>query len=135
MAHLADCPALTHCLGMVRLRHILWRLAVLVSLAWGPAAAETITVFAAASTKGPLDDAVQAFERQSGVSVVVSYAGTSVLVRQIELGAPADVFLSASVDWMDYLADRGRITPDTRFDVAANRLGRRNGREEWLSGG
>jgi molybdate transport system substrate-binding protein len=83
---------------------------------------QTITVFAAASLKNALDDANAAFARASGTRVTVSYAATSALVKQIETGAPADVFLSADVRWMDYAAERKLIRPDTRVNLLGNRL-------------
>ena len=63
---------------------------------------KTITVFAAASMKNALDDVNAAFTKKTGIKVVASYAASSALMKQIEQGAPADVFLSADLDWMDY---------------------------------
>jgi molybdate transport system substrate-binding protein len=63
---------------------------------------KTITVFAAASLTNALDDVNTAFTKQSGVKVVVSYGASSALARQIEQGAPADVFASANLQWMDH---------------------------------
>ena len=63
---------------------------------------KTITVFAAASMKNALDDINAAYTKKTGVKVVASYAASSALVKQIEQGAPADVFVSADLDWMDY---------------------------------
>ncbi|WP_274425807.1 molybdate ABC transporter substrate-binding protein [Chelativorans sp. YIM 93263] len=85
-------------------------------------AADRITVFAAASLKDVMDRVVSAFEAQSGAEVVVSLAGSSVLARQIDAGAPADLFISADVEWMDWLAERGKIEADTRSIVAGNEL-------------
>ncbi|MPZ55702.1 MAG: molybdate ABC transporter substrate-binding protein [Rhizobiales bacterium] len=82
----------------------------------------TITVFAAASLKSALDDANASFTRQTGIKVVTSYAATSALVRQIEAGAPADVFLSADLRWMDYAAARKLIKVDTRVNLLGNKL-------------
>jgi molybdate transport system substrate-binding protein len=89
-----------------------------------PVAAQqkSILVFAAASMKNALDDVDDAFTKQSGVKVVASYAASSALMKQIEQGAPADVFLSADVDWMDYGAKHNLIKTDTRFDLLGNRL-------------
>lgn len=87
-----------------------------------PARAEQILVFAAASLAGPLDEAIAAYEDASGDDVVVSYAGSSALARQIEQGAPSDVFLSANQGWMDHLAALGHIRNDTRRDLWTNRL-------------
>lgn len=86
------------------------------------AAQETLTVFAAASMKNALDDTDKAFTAKTGVKVVASYAATSALAKQIEAGAPADVFISADVKWMDYAAQHKLIKPNTRFDLLANEL-------------
>src|SRR5947209_6955657 len=69
-----------------------------------PASAQekTTTVFAAASMKNALDDVNAAFLQASGTRVVTSYAASSALAKQIEQGAPADVFISADTEWMDY---------------------------------
>lgn len=96
---------------------------VVLSLLWAaPAPAEPLTVFAAASTRTALDEAIAEFEGATGHQVSVSYAGSSTLARQILLGAPADLFLSASPDWMDVLDREGRIVPGTRRDLLTNVL-------------
>ena len=87
-----------------------------------PTAADDLTVFAAASTATALDRAAAAFEGESGVRARVAYAGSSALARQIEAGAPADVFLSASPDWMDHLEGQGLVEPGTRVDLLGNAL-------------
>lgn len=87
-----------------------------------PAAPATITVFAAASMKESLDGASAEWTKQSGQKVVVSYAASSDLARQIEQGAPADVFVSSDEKWMDYLQDRKLIDPATRSDLLGNQL-------------
>ncbi|RVU14534.1 molybdate ABC transporter substrate-binding protein [Methylobacterium oryzihabitans] len=92
------------------------------SLAPSARAAETTTVFAAASLKNALDDAARAFTVQTGIEVKASYAASSALARQIEQGAPADLFASADLEWMDYLAARRLIRPETRVNLLANRL-------------
>ena len=84
--------------------------------------ADQITVFAAASLKTALDDIARDFQRASGYSIALSAAGSSVLARQIALGAPADIFISANVTWMDRLQRDGAIALDTRFDLLGNRL-------------
>ena len=76
------------------------RLMTLVCLVAQPAMAQDLTVFAAASLKGALDEAVAAWSAATGGAANVSYAGSSVLARQIEEGAPADAFISASIEWM-----------------------------------
>jgi molybdate transport system substrate-binding protein len=83
---------------------------------------KSITVFAAASMKNALDDVDSAFTKQSGIKVVASYEASSALMKQIEQGAPADVFLSADIKWMDYGAERNLIKTDTRFNLLGNRL-------------
>nr|WP_230981765.1 molybdate ABC transporter substrate-binding protein [Ruegeria pomeroyi] len=88
----------------------------------GPARAEQITVFAAASLKTALDDIAAGFEATTGNSVALSFAGSSVLARQIGLGAPAQIFISANPEWMDWLAEQGRIDPTSRRDLVSNRL-------------
>jgi molybdate transport system substrate-binding protein len=81
-----------------------------------------IIVFAAVSLKNALDDVTPVLERQSGAAVRVSYAATSALARQIEMGAPAAVFIAADVEWMDYLATRKLIDSATRVNLLGNRL-------------
>ena len=85
-------------------------------------AAETTTVFAAASLKNALDNAGKAFTAKSGVEVKASYAASSALARQIESGAPADLFASADLEWMDYLAKKNLIRPETRVNLLGNRI-------------
>ncbi|WP_093035760.1 molybdate ABC transporter substrate-binding protein [Ruegeria marina] len=84
--------------------------------------ADRVTVFAAASLKTALDEAAAGFEAETGHEVVLSFAGSSVLARQIGLGAPADLFVSANEDWMDSLADGGHIVETSRRDLLSNRL-------------
>jgi molybdate transport system substrate-binding protein len=88
-----------------------------------PAAAQdSITVFAAASLRNALDDADAAFTKATGVKVVASYAATSTLAKQIEQGAPADVFASADLKWMDYAVEHKLVRSDTRVNLLGNRL-------------
>jgi molybdate transport system substrate-binding protein len=86
------------------------------------AAADTVTVFAAASLKDALDENVKAYQAKAKDRVVVSYAASSALAKQIEAGAPADIFISADLDWMDYLQQRRLIKTDTRRNLLRNRL-------------
>jgi molybdate transport system substrate-binding protein len=86
------------------------------------AAQDTITVFAAASLKNALDDVDAAFTRTTGMNVTASYEASSSLARQIEAGAPADVFISADLRWMDYVAERKLIKPETRVNLLGNKL-------------
>lgn len=83
---------------------------------------KTITVFAAASMKNALDDINAAFTKSTGIKVVASYAASSALIKQIENGAPADVFASADLDWMDYGTQKKVIKDDTRVNLLGNRL-------------
>lgn len=84
--------------------------------------AASITVFAAASLKEAMDAQARAFEAKSGDKVVVSYAGSNVLAKQIQAGAPADAFISADLEWMDYVGQRNLLTPDSRVTLLRNTL-------------
>jgi molybdate transport system substrate-binding protein len=86
------------------------------------AAAANVTVFAAASLKEAMDAQAQQFEASTGNKVIISYGGSNSLAKQIEAGAPADVFISADLDWMDYIDQRHLLMPDTRFNLLRNRL-------------
>ncbi|MCJ2080361.1 molybdate ABC transporter substrate-binding protein [Methylobacterium sp. J-090] len=94
----------------------------LVALSPAAQAAETATVFAAASLKNALDNAGKAFTAQSGVELKASYAASSALARQIESGAPADLFASADLEWMDYLSKKNLVRPETRVNLLGNRI-------------
>lgn len=84
--------------------------------------ARTVLVFGAASLTDVLDDLGRAFTGQTHVQVKSSLAASSVLAKQIEAGAPADVFFSADLEWMDYLDQRKLLRPGSRHDVVTNRL-------------
>jgi molybdate transport system substrate-binding protein len=107
-----------------RMSRLLASFLVLLSVA--ASAADTqekkILVFAAASMKNALDDVNTAFTKQSGTNVVVSYDASSALMKQIENGAPADVFVSADLKWMDYGSERKLIKDDTRVNLLGNEL-------------
>ncbi len=99
--------------------------ALLVALAGAPQpliAQEQITVFAAASLKNALDDTNAAFTKSTGIKVVASYEASSALAKQIEQGAPADVFISADLRWMDYVTEHKLINPNTRMNLLGNKL-------------
>ncbi|MEA2933381.1 MAG: molybdate transport system substrate-binding protein [Variibacter sp.] len=83
---------------------------------------KSITVFAAASMKNALDDVNATFTKGADVKVVASYAASSALMKQIEQGAPADVFASADLEWMDYGAQKKVIKDDTRVNLLGNKL-------------
>lgn len=109
------------------LRRNLIRLGLLALIPWFAAAAVAqdktpLTVFAAASLKESMDEAAAAYQRRTGIPVRVSYAASSALARQIEQGAPADVFFSADLEWMDYLQQRGKLDPAQRRNLLGNQL-------------
>jgi molybdate transport system substrate-binding protein len=81
-----------------------------------------VHVFAAASLKNALDDVGAAAKRETGVELRASYAASSALARQIEAGAPADIFISADEDWMNYVEKKGLMRLGTRVPLLGNRL-------------
>lgn len=85
-------------------------------------AQERVTIFAAASLKNALDAVVAEWEADGGNQAVISYAASSALAKQIEEGAPADVFMSADLDWMAYLSERHLTKKDTETLLLGNRL-------------
>ncbi|KUF10579.1 molybdate ABC transporter substrate-binding protein [Pseudoponticoccus marisrubri] len=98
---------------------LLWLCGLALSL---PARAEPVTVFAAASLKTALDAVAKGYAAQTGTQVTLSYAGSSALARQIQYGAPADLYISANTLWMDVLDRDGLLVPGTRVDLLSNRL-------------
>jgi molybdate transport system substrate-binding protein len=86
------------------------------------AAADEVLVFAAASLTNALDRVAEAWTAETGHVAVMSYAGSSALANQIKEGAPADIFISASVDWMDDVAASGDLREGTRRDILGNTL-------------
>jgi len=87
------------------------------------AQAAGLVVFAAASLKNALDEIAADWAKSTGKSSPkISYAASSALAKQIEQGAPADLFLSADLDWMDYLAGKNLIKPDTRVNLLGNKI-------------
>jgi molybdate transport system substrate-binding protein len=101
-------------------------LAFAISLAAIPTPAtaqeKTLTVFAAASMKNALDEIDAAYTAKSGVKITVSYAASSALAKQIEQGAPADVFISADTDWMDYATSKKTINEPSRVNLLGNSI-------------
>lgn len=87
-----------------------------------PAAADEILVFAAASLKNALDDAARSYEQKSHDKVNISYGASSSLAKQIENGAPADIFISADLDWMNEVEKHALLKPGTRVNLLGNRL-------------
>jgi molybdate transport system substrate-binding protein len=83
---------------------------------------DQVTVFAAASTTNAINDIGKMFADRGLGTIVPSYASSSTLAKQIENGAPANVFISADEPWMDYLEKRKLIEPASRFDLLSNKL-------------
>ncbi|MGE4252684.1 MAG: molybdate ABC transporter substrate-binding protein [Parvibaculaceae bacterium] len=106
---------------MSALRRILLSLALVMSFA-AQAPAEPVNVFAAASLKNALDAVSAAWTAEAGKETKNTYAASSALAKQIEQAAPADVFVSADLDWMDYVAGKQLIKPDTRKTLLGNAL-------------
>ncbi len=84
--------------------------------------ADDLVVFAAASLTNALEEVAQNWMEESGNDVLMSFAGSSAIARQIQQGAPADIFISASVDWMDALETSGDLRDGTRRDLLGNNL-------------
>ena len=101
-------------------------LAAAALVAWGSGVAaaqdKKVLVFAAASLRNALDDVNAQWTKDAGKTAKISYAGSSALAKQIEAGAPADLFISADLAWMDHLADEGLIEPETRANLLGNRI-------------
>jgi molybdate transport system substrate-binding protein len=106
---------------MLRRTALAFMFALLATL---PAQAQdkTITVFAAASMKNAIDDINAAFIKATGIKAVASLAASSALAKQIEQGAPADVFASADLEWMDYVEGKKLIKNDSRVNLLGNKL-------------
>jgi molybdate transport system substrate-binding protein len=109
---------------MNRLAGLLVAFAVSLAAIPAPAAAQdkSLTVFAAASMKNALDEIDAAYTAKSGVRITVSYAASSALAKQIEQGAPADVFISADTDWMDYAIGKKTINESSRVNLLGNSI-------------
>ncbi|MEH2524924.1 MULTISPECIES: molybdate ABC transporter substrate-binding protein [unclassified Bradyrhizobium] len=109
---------------MYRSTGIFTALLVLTGALYSPAAAQdkTLTVFAAASMKSALDEIDTAYTAKTGVKVVVSYGPSSGLAKQLEQGAPADVFISADTDWMDYAMSKRTINESSRINLLGNSI-------------
>ena len=106
-------------------RALLWGLVALVAASFATsvsAQSRPVLVFAAASLKTALDLIAAQWRSETGKAATISYAASSTLAKQIENGAPAELFISADEDWMDYLQGRNLIDPKTRKDLLGNRL-------------
>jgi molybdate transport system substrate-binding protein len=106
-------------MGRWRSGFVSFALALLVAV---PAKADDVLVFAAASLKNALDDAVTAFDKSTGDTVRVSYGASSALAKQIESAAPADIFISADLGWMDYVDKKNLVKPGTHVNMLGNVL-------------
>jgi molybdate transport system substrate-binding protein len=108
---------------MRRLAGIFVAFTILCAWPFASASAQkSITIFAAASMKNALDDVDTAFTERTGIKVVASYAASSVLAKQIQQGAPADIFMSADTDWMDYAVDKKAVNEASRVNLLGNSL-------------
>jgi len=109
---------------MSRLAGVFVAFAILCGSLFPSASAQDrgLTVFAAASMKNALDDIDSAYTAKTGVKIIASYAASSVLAKQIEQGAPADIFVSADTDWMDYAATKKMIGEPTRVNLLGNSI-------------
>lgn len=100
----------------------IWKIAAALLLAAFPVYADNLVMLAAASTTEAMTEIGTLFTKQSGHTLQFSFGSAGALARQIQNGAPADVFLSANEQWMDTLAKDGKIISATRIDLLANRL-------------
>ncbi|WIM11384.1 molybdate ABC transporter substrate-binding protein [Enhydrobacter sp.] len=92
-------------------------------LAAAKAADASLVIFAAASLKNALDEIAGGWAKEAGKArPKISYAASSALARQLEQGAPADIFISADIDWMDYVAKKGLIRDETRVNLLGNKI-------------
>lgn len=107
-----------------RMLAVIGAVALAIGVGAGPARAadQDVLVFAAASLKNALDDAIASYGQETGTKVTASYAASSALAKQIEQGAPAQLFISADLAWMDYLAERQLIDESTRLNLLGNSL-------------
>jgi molybdate transport system substrate-binding protein len=104
---------------------VLWlrlALACFVLLFGASAQAKDVVVFAAASLRNALDDIRAAWKSKTGKTIAISYAGSNVLAKQIEAGAPADIFFPADLDWMDYAASKKLVLPESRVNLLGNSI-------------
>jgi len=97
-------------------------LAVLAVATPAPAEPRAPLVLAAASLQESMNAAADAWAKRGHARPVISFAASSALARQIEAGAPADIFVSADEPWMDDVAAKGLIRPGTRRSFLTNRL-------------
>ncbi|MGH2340969.1 molybdate ABC transporter substrate-binding protein [Segnochrobactraceae bacterium EtOH-i3] len=121
---------MTGWMGAIARRGVLKAMAVALPLGLGAlgaaqpahAADQPVVVFAAASLKNALDAVIAGWSKDTGKTATVSYASSSALAKQIEQGAPADIFISADLAWMDYVGKANAIKTDTRENLLGNKL-------------
>jgi len=106
------------CAGALSLAAALW----LGSMPQAQAQSGDLVVFAAASLKNALDAINSRWQQQTGKKATISYGASSALAKQLEQAAPAQVFISADLDWMDYVANKNLIKPETRANLLGNRI-------------
>jgi molybdate transport system substrate-binding protein len=103
-----------------------WVVGIVFGLTFlAPAAAaqpKNVVVFAAASLKDAMDDANRAWERETGKAATIVYAASNLLAKQIDAGAPADLFISADLDWMTYAVAKKLVRAESRIDLLGNSL-------------
>ncbi len=105
--------------GLKTMRRAVLAVAAVAALSLPAAAQENVTIFAAASMKNALDAVAASW---IGGKATISYAASSALAKQIEEGAPADIFVSADLDWMKYLSDRNLTKKDTETRLLGNTI-------------
>jgi molybdate transport system substrate-binding protein len=111
-------------MGLTRRFWVLLLVGSILVSGLGRAAAQgrDVLVFAAASLKNSLDEIAGQWQNETGKKVAISYAASNNLIKQIEQGAPADIFISADLDWMDYGQQKNLIRPETRANLLGNRI-------------
>ena len=109
-------------IALLRHLHLPALVTSLIILASLPARAEQLTIFAAASLTNVISEAADQFAIKTGEKPVLSFASSSTLARQIEAGAPADIFLSANEKWLDYLQDKGLASREVENRSLSNQL-------------
>ena len=113
--------------GFARVRNRLVGMALATAFVLSPvsasiALADDVVIFAAASLKNALDDIAGQWKTETGKTTAISYAASSALAKQIAEGAPADIFISADLAWMDDVAGKNLIKTDTRSNLLGNRI-------------
>ncbi|UTS82699.1 molybdate ABC transporter substrate-binding protein [Phaeobacter piscinae] len=117
--HQTDCPIGP---GPRISRHLACLAVVLALFLPGSALADRLTVFAAASLKTALEEIADVYKAETNTTIDLSLAGSSLLARQLQYGAPADVFISANAAWMDWAQSQDLIAAETRIDLLGNSL-------------